>query len=123
MNVKDVMRQPFVITKDISIADAAKIMSNKDIGCLIFMKNEEVKGIVTERDILKHYHEGKKVSEIMSDKVITIESDKDLSRAFILMKTKKIKKLPVVDEGKLVGIITATDLVASMNDSEDNFFF
>jgi len=53
-----------------------------------------------------------KVEEIMTKELITISPDKTLEEAADLMTEKKIKKLPVVHEGRLVGIVTATDLVA-----------
>ena len=123
MLVKDAMRRPFVVDKDISLAEAARIMSSKDIGSLLFLSGNKVKGIVTEGGLLRNFGKHEKISQIMETNVITIKADENLDKAVDIMKENKIKRLPVVDDGKLVGIITITDLIANIENLEENFFF
>lgn len=123
MLVKDVMRRPFVVDKDIILQEAAKIMSSKNIGCLVFVSGKKIKGIISERDLMKHFDSGENISDIMTKKVISIGQDEDLEKALELMNRNKIKKLPVVKGDELVGIITATDLLSNADELEGDFFF
>lgn len=119
MLVKDAMnRSVLVIRPDTTVKDAAKVMTQQRVGSLIVVDNDKLVGIVTELDILwKVVAEDldpktTRVSEIMTKKVITVDVDKTLEDATHLMVENKIKKLPVLDNGKLVGILTATDLIS-----------
>ncbi|MEM4271736.1 MAG: CBS domain-containing protein [Candidatus Pacearchaeota archaeon] len=123
MLIRDVMKQPYVIEKDLSLREAAKIMSSKDIGCLLFVSDRTIKGILTERDLMKNFDKNSKVSNVMSTKIISIGPDETLDKALELMRNKKIKRLPVIENGKLVGIITLTDLAQHFEDVEEDFFF
>ncbi|MCS7105709.1 MAG: CBS domain-containing protein [Candidatus Aenigmarchaeota archaeon] len=118
MLIKDVMNRNVIATKpETSVREAAKIMSKYHIGSLIVLEDEKIAGIITEGDILKKVIvEGKdldetKVRDIMTEKVITISPDKTIDDAVKIMTEKKIKKLPVVDNDKLIGIITASDIM------------
>ena len=123
MRVKDVMNTPYVVDKDITIAQAAKIMSDKGIGSLLYVEKKELKGIVTERDIIKNFNKAGKISRIMKTKVYTIGPKDDLDVALNVMKDNHIKRLPVVDKGELVGIITLTDLMANSEELNEDFIF
>jgi predicted transcriptional regulator len=99
-----------------TVASAAVMMSERNISCIIAVENENVTGIMTETDLLKKaVVEGKdtrkvKVAEIMSSPVETASSDMSVLEASEFMETRHIKRLPILDEGRLVGIITQTDL-------------
>ena len=123
MLVKEIMRRPFVIDKDMSLANAARIMSSKNIGCLIFVSGNKVKGIITERDLLKGFGRGGRVSRTMTKSVTTISPNDNVDNAMEIMRRKKIKRLPVVDNSKLLGIITLTDIAANYEALEGDFFF
>ena len=124
MEIKEIMKEPVVIDKNIKIKDASKIMSENRIGSLLVLKNKKLAGIITERDILKNINKlDSGVYEIMSTNVITIESNDTIDHAAIIMTEKKIKKLPVLKKSVLVGIITATDLIAHSEDLNEDFFF
>lgn len=120
MLIKEVMSRDVKTIRVIdTVKQAAILMNEHRIGSLIVISGTgELKGIVTERDILMRVvAEGKnpsdvKVEEIMTKELITISPNKTLEEAADLMTEKKIKKLPVVYQGKLVGIVTATDLVS-----------
>ncbi len=116
--VGDIMTRD-VITIEIgkTVREAVEIMNEKEIGCIVITKNEAPIGIVTERDVLKKIVvEGRdpqktRVEEIMSSPLITGSPNMTLENAARLLVLKRIKKLPIVDKGKLVGIVTLFDIV------------
>jgi len=117
MLVREVMNKKVMTVKpDLILRKAAEIMSNYHIGSLVVLENDKLAGILTERNVLVAVAEGKDpelttVEEVMAKKVITIEPGKTIEDAVNLMKDNKIKKLPVIDGEKLVGIITASDII------------
>jgi CBS domain-containing protein len=118
--VKDIMSQDIVtITPEATMAEAAVIMGEKHIGSLIVMKYDMPVGIVTERDLLsKVLASGKelreeKVENVMSYPLITICPTAKIKEAAQMMIQKK-RRLVVFDCAKLVGIVTASDLVRSL---------
>lgn len=124
MLVKEVMNQAIAVDHDVSIKEAAKIMTEKDIGSLIILKEEEIIGIVTEKDIVKNVSDTKKkISSVMSEQVVTVDEDEDLEYAAEIMAKHKIKRLPVTSKGRLVGIITTSEIVAHVDDVDEDFFF
>ncbi len=124
MQVKELMKNPYVIDKDISLAETAKIMSSKSIGCLLFVYKGKVKGIISESDLLKNFGENKMLSQIMSKNIISINPDETIEGALKLMKENKIKRLPVVSKQKqLVGLISMTDIAANADKLEGEFLF
>lgn len=113
-----------VLSKDASVKDTLDLMLENKAGSVIITENDKIIGIVTERDILsKIVNLNKsldvKISEIMSSPVITISKDETVEKAAEIMTENRIKKLPIIDKGKLVGILTLTDIVASGVKLED----
>jgi signal-transduction protein with cAMP-binding, CBS, and nucleotidyltransferase domain len=115
--VKDVMINDLA-TLDIStsIRDAAKLMDEKEIGCIIVTKNQLPIGILTERDFVKRIAAKEKplttsLEEVMSTPLIEIDPNETVWEAAQIMKTKNIHKLPVKKDNKIIGIVTTTDLV------------
>jgi len=124
MKVKEIMNKAVVVDHNISVREAAKIMSDRNIGSLIILKSSKIIGIITERDVMKNISSlSKGISSIMSKNVISVECNESIDNAALIMNEKKIKRLPVVDSGKLVGIITATDLIANSDILNEDFFF
>ncbi len=119
MLVKEVMnKQVKTCRPDDTVKDAAQLMNRMHIGSLVVIDGTgKVVGIITERDLLKEVvakglcSDDIEVKEIMTENVIEVDSRATLEDAAEIMNLKKIKKLPVVENGQLVGIITATDLV------------
>jgi len=118
MSVKDVMVEEVItVEPDTKVRDAVELMNENEIGCLIIAKNGKPVGIITERDILKKIvcqsknPELMRVSEIMSKPLLVGQVDMDLGDAARLMLKKNVKKLPIVNGEKLVGLITLTDIV------------
>ena len=117
MKVADVMNKGVQTTgPDGLVHDAAQKMNKYSIGSLVVVSGGKLAGIITERDILKRLASTDgdmrktKVNEVMTKNVVMIEPDADLEEAIDAMNEYKIKKLPVVSQGKLIGIITASDV-------------
>ncbi len=124
MQVKELMKRPHVIERDVSLVEAAKIMSSKGIGSLIFVSRDKAKGIITESDLVKYFGRHKKISTVMSRNIISVGADETIDEAMKIMSENKIKRLPVIDEKKrLVGIISLTDIAANVDKLEGEFFF
>lgn len=119
-SVKDIMTKDVVsIGVDKSVFDAAVLMSSNLVGCLVIMDGAVPAGIVTERDFVRRVVAKKmpldtKVSEIMSKSLITVDSDASLKAAARLMSTNQIRRLPVVKQNRLVGIVVAADFVRNL---------
>ena len=119
MLVGEVMnKQVKTCRPDDTVRDAAQQMNKSHIGSLVIIDGRGIViGIITERDILaKVVAEGLrsndvKVKDIMTKEVIEIEKKSTLEDAAQIMTENHIKKLPVVEKGRLVGIVTATDLI------------
>jgi CBS domain-containing protein len=125
MKIKEVMNKAFAIDYDASIKEAARIMGTRDIGSLVVVNGNKITGIITERDIIKNILRiDRKISEVMSKQIITINAEEELDNAAISMAKHKIKKLPVLDNsGKLIGILTSTDIIIHSDDLNEDFIF
>jgi CBS domain-containing protein len=122
MKILDIMHDVKVVSPGITVKEAADIMSKEEIGCLVVITGSKVSGIVTERDILKNIRRTKeKIEKIMSKNVITAEDSETIDRAAEIMADSKIKRLPITRDGKLVGIVTVTDIIANSKDINENF--
>ena len=117
LKVEDVMvKEVITIDENSTVKEAVDIMNKFEIGCLIAIRKGKAMGILTERDLLKRVvAEGKdanktKVKDIMTSPLVVAEPAMDLGEAVKLMFQMKIKKLPVVDGKKLVGLVSLTDI-------------
>jgi len=120
--VKDIMTR-WVATVDPkrTVRDAATIMAKANAGSLIIMDKMKPIGIVTEGDISRALAKGADpdkvaIRKIMSKKLITVSPNLRVEEAAKLMAEKQVKKLPVLEDGGVVGIVTQTDIVASSFD-------
>ncbi len=106
------MNRIAIIEEDISLSEAANIMAKEKIGSLVFVTNHKPKGIITESDIVKNVNNTDMfITKVMSKDLITINMNRTLENAADIMAHHKIKRLVVMDGKKLVGIITATDIL------------
>jgi CBS domain-containing protein len=117
LKVGDIMvKEVVTIDENFSVREAADIMNKFEIGCLIGVRRGKAMGILTERDVLKRVvAEGKdaskiRVKDVMTSPLVVAEPSMDLAEAVKLMFQMKIKKLPVVDEKRLVGLVSLTDI-------------
>jgi CBS domain-containing protein len=117
LRVEDIMvKEVVTIDEDLTVKEAAEIMNKFEIGCVIGVRKGKAMGILTERDVLKRIvAEGKdasktKVRDAMTSPLVIAEPGMDLAEAVKMMFQMKIKKLPVVDGKRLVGLVSLTDI-------------
>ena len=109
------------VDSSVTATDAAKMMEDTDVGAVVVLENNIPVGIITDRDfaikIAAHsYPIDTPVRRIMSSPLISIDPHSDLWIASDLMSTRKVRKLPVIDDDKVVGIITSSDIVKHIAD-------
>ncbi len=115
----------YSISPEATMFDALKLMAEKDIGALLVIKDEQVVGIVSERDYArKVILKGKSskeisVSEIMTSDVISVAPNVQVEEAMAIMTEKKVRHLPVIEDEKLVGVISIGDVVKAIIDEKD----
>ena len=103
-----------------SVFDAIKLMADKAIGSLLVMDGDDMQGIVTERDYARKViikgrsSESTDVGEIMTTDVITASTDQTVSHCMSVMSERRIRHLPVVEDNKVVGIVSIGDLVQAI---------
>jgi CBS domain-containing protein len=120
--VSDVMSSdPVAVEPGTSIEEAAQKMKEADAGAVLVVDGDELKGIVTDRDIaVDAVAEGEgdaKVEDVMSSDPATLSPDDDIETAIEAMRDKKVRRLPVVEDGKPVGVVSIGDLAAEADDS------
>jgi len=120
ISVKDIMTKSIIsVDATLTVNEAAKMMEDAKVGAVIVMENNTPVGIVTDRDfavkIVAHaYQITTPVKQIMSSPLIATSPDETVLMAADLMYTRDIRKLPVIDNDQVVGMITATDLVKQL---------
>ena len=122
--VKDVLtakgnNETFSIAPSATVWDAITLMTEKGVGALLVTDNEALVGIMSERDYLKKValmgraSQTTAVSEIMTPNPFTVSPREDMEACMELMTEKRIRHLPVVDDGKLIAMISIRDLLES----------
>jgi CBS domain-containing protein len=128
VRISEVMTEAAVTDRpDDSLAQAARKMWQQQTGSLLVLEGGELLGIITERDVLKAVAAGTPldtpVSELMSKDLITVEPATSLREAAAVMSERWIRHLPVLEAGKLVGIVSQRDLAGvlagALNEPED----
>ena len=108
------------VTADVSVLDAIKLMAEKTIGSLLVMQGDELQGIMTERDYARKViikgrsSETTAVGEIMTTDVCSATSQETVNDCMALMTKRKIRHLPVIDDGLVVGVLSIGDLVQAI---------
>lgn len=119
--VKDIMTKNVVtIDANKTVVEAAVLMSQSDVGDLVIMDGNTPVGIVTERDFVRRvFAEGKsgetKISEVMTSPLRVIDPEAPIKEAARRMVNKGIRRLPVIKDNKLVGILTAADFARHLS--------
>jgi len=124
LEVQDVMSKDMITTSSgESVASATKTMCENNISCMVVVDNGSVVGILTERDLLKRIAAREKdyskitIAEIMSSPVETISPNLPILEAGRIMEDRHIKRLPVLEKKRLVGIITQTEMTRLLTSS------
>lgn len=120
--IREMMTSPVVTVKaQQTVFDGAKIMTENSLGCLVVVvDDEEPVGIVTERDFVRRVVGEKlpyetEISKIMSKPLITVDGEASIREAARLMMEHRIRRLPVVDGQKLVGIVVISDFLRELS--------
>jgi CBS domain-containing protein len=116
-SIREVMtKDPQTLSQDASVVEAAKLMDQHDIGNIIVVRDSQIWGILTDRDIVvRAIAEGRdpaktKIGDISSEELTTLSPDETVDRAVELMREKAIRRLPVVEGETPVGIVSLGDL-------------
>ncbi|MDX1534231.1 MAG: CBS domain-containing protein [Thermoplasmata archaeon] len=110
-------KEPVTLTADASIHDAAQSMRTRDVGSLLVVRDGKPIGIVTEKDLVtKVVAEDRlpsemRVAECMTSPLVTVEPYQEVVEAAKTMAELRIRRLPVVDDGTLVGLVTENDVL------------
>lgn len=108
------------ITPEQPVAEALRLMAEKDVGALLVVSGENLVGIVTERDVVRklalHGHDAAAtpVRAIMTERVLYVRPEQTIEECMALMTEKHLRHLPVVDAGRILGIISIRDVVADL---------
>ena len=108
------------IAPEASVLDAIKLMAEKGIGALVVLDQGRLAGVVSERDYARKVilrgrsSQDTAVREIMTDKVVTVRSEQTVEDCMTMMTEQRIRHLPVVDAGKLAGVVSIGDLVKEL---------
>lgn len=107
----------YSVSPDARVFEALKLMAEKEVGALVVLESNTLAGILSERDYArKVILQGKSshdipVREIMTEHVVTVQPGQTVDQCMALMTSKRIRHLPVVEGGKLVGLVSIGDLV------------
>lgn len=119
--VRDMIRKKgydvFTITPEATVFEALNLMAEHNIGALLVMAEDDIKGIVSERDCIRKVDvmgknaKDTKISEIMTSDVITVDADQPLEECMGLMIDKNIRHLPVCEGKQLLGLLSVRDVL------------
>jgi CBS domain-containing protein len=115
----------YAVSPESTVFEALKVMADKKVGALLVLDSEKVAGILSERDyarkviLLGKSSREAKVKEIMSDKVLYVQPHRTAEECMALMINKRIRHLPVLDNEKLIGIISIGDVVKAVIDEKE----
>lgn len=122
--IEQIKRPTWTLSSNNTVRQALQLMADKNIGAIVIKDQDKLIGIFSERDYArKVVLKGKnstdtKLAEVMSKEVITISSDMQIDACMQLMTDKRVRHLPVMDNGKSKGIISIGDVVRLMIDEQ-----
>jgi CBS domain-containing protein len=124
-SVRDAMTEnPRSIAASASVVEAARLMREEHIGSLPITEDERLVGMITDRDITTRVvaeaanPKTTSVGDVYSRHLISVEPDKDLDDALQLMARHQVRRLPVVESGRLVGIVAQADIALTFRGNE-----
>ena len=112
--------QVYSISPDTTVLNALREMATRDVGALVVMDGDEIAGIFSERDYARKLAlQGKSsrttpVWAVMTDEVICISPDQTAEKCMVVMTDKRIRHLPVLEDGRLIGLISIGDVVKAI---------
>jgi CBS domain-containing protein len=127
--IKDILEakghEVYTISPDATVYEALNLMAEKNVGALVILEGETLAGLISERDyarkvILKgKFSKDTPVHEIMSREPVIVTMDDDLEQCMELMTDKRVRHLPVMEEDRLIGIISIGDVVKGIIDHKE----
>lgn len=117
--------QVWTVSPSDSVFDALKLMADHNIGAVMVMDGEQVIGIMTERDYARkvilqsRVSRETPVSEIMTPAVLYVHPDQRIEECMALMDARRVRHLPVIENGRLIGMVSMRDAVKQMVDERD----
>jgi CBS domain-containing protein len=112
------------IAPEATVYEALQKMANREIGALVVQKDGKICGLFSERDyarkvILQGKHSKEtKVEDIMTRRVITLEPQQTVEACMVVMTDKRVRHLPVVEEGRLIGIVSIGDILKALIEAQ-----
>lgn len=126
MKVRDVMTSEVVTANaDTTLEEIATMMKSEDTGAIPVVEEDELLGIITDRDIvIRCVAEGRDPAEVMAEDILTealevVDPDTDVAEALEMMGRHQIRRLPVVENGELVGMVSIGDLAVKQGDEQE----
>jgi CBS domain-containing protein len=126
MKVRDVMTSDIAIASpDTTLEEIATMMKSEDAGAIPILEDDELLGIITDRDIvIRCIAEGEDPAELTADDILSespeiVEPDTDAEDALEIMGRRQVRRLPVVEDGSLVGMVSLGDLAVKRGDLKD----
>lgn len=107
----------YSVSPDARVFEALKLMAEKEVGALVVLERGKLAGILSERDyarkVILHGKSSHDISvrEIMTEDVVTVQPGQTVDQCMALMTSRRIRHLPVVEDGKLAGVVSIGDLV------------
>ncbi|MCX7987549.1 MAG: CBS domain-containing protein [Bacteroidales bacterium] len=130
INVNDILKEKgnqfYAVSPSAYVIDALRLMAEKNIGAVLVMNEDNLVGIFSERDYARKVELlGKSslnipVSEIMSEDVITVSKETSLNECMQIMTDKHFRHLPVIEEGKVIGVVSIGDIVSRIIREQSN---
>lgn len=121
MKVNDILetkgRKVFTIESGNTLKEAMDSIVNNKIGALLVLKEKELEGIISERDLIREFHKtgevalGKKISEVMTKNIVVGLPDDDIEEVEALMTKNRFRHLPIMNNGEVAGIVSIGDVV------------
>jgi CBS domain-containing protein len=112
-------KAPVTVPPECTVQEAAGLMASHGVGCVVVVSGGEIRGILTDRDIsVRVMATGRPattpVGEVMTVDPVTVEGGGDIVDAYRALKDREFRRLPVLEEGELAGIVTVDDLLVGL---------
>lgn len=113
-------REVISVAPDDSVLLALRLMANRDVSTVLVLQDDKLAGILSQRDYARQVElagrnaSGTKVREIMTSQVIYITPDHTCDQCLVLMHTKRIRHLPVIESGRVIGVLSNTDVLEEL---------